>query len=313
MRRYPHLTVYHAFLLCVQDLSVAPADPSSSPPPLSSSSRLSALAMSPMRALLGAGRNLVRSRSGAAAPAADGSSAAVSKRDSSHSMSALTLRSPLPSPIKGLLQPSRRKPAQSASASLFAAAQWKPSDVPMSEPQCRTAGSSTCSSSVRFSGTCTSSARSSSSISAPKGLDSSSFLRACSMGPNVVLGAGLCSQGSSTEEGLPAAESACTGTCSTSTSGLAAAAVAAVGLHAQQLPVTACGAGGNSRSSAAGRQQQLALLNRYPSAPDPGPLLALSPVRDAANCTGVPPLAVSLEKHGSQGMRGVWLRVREGG
>lgn len=290
---------------CLQDEAAQPGEPPASPTP-GSNGRLSldkiALAMSPMRALLGAGRNLVRSRSGAAAPAADGSVAAPSSAAAAAAGKATAgLRSPLPSPIRGMLQSGRRKPAHasSASSSLFAAAQWKPgagNDAATSSSTGSAGGSSASNSGAG----CTSG----SGCGAPKGIDSASFMRMCSMGPNTVLGSGLCSQVSS------AANADTGGADCSGNSGAthAAVAVAAAGLQAKRLPALPCGPG-SEEQAAAGRKQQLALLNRYPSAPDPGPFLALSPVRSAVKCAGMCPAPIPIDRAGSQGMRGVWLKV----
>jgi hypothetical protein len=303
----------------------------------SSSSRISldriALAMSPMRVLLGAGRNLVRSRSGAAAPVADGSVAvprsssvavAPPSKASPATLTGFNLRSPLPSPIRGLLQSGRRKPAatSSASTSLFAAAQWRPAASPAAANATCSTGSASSSTRVGCS------AGSSHSTGADcgagsgcdggrKGLDAAAFMRVCSIGPNTVLGAGLCSssQNSSTAPGL-AGETAGSGNAASTSSSTgsphAAAAVAAVGPHAKRhMGALACGPGGSGEQAAGGRKQQLALLNRYPSAPDPGPLLALSPVRGVPKPGGIPPApVVPIDRAGSQGVRGVWLKVR---
>lgn len=138
------------------------------------------------------------------------------------------------------------------------------------------------------------------------------------MGPNVVLGAGLCSHGSNSTSGLPA-EAGCSSSSSAGCSGSShtAAAVAAVGPHARQLP--ALGGHGPSGGRSDEQQaytrgkQQLALLNRYPSAPDPGPLLALSPVRSVGSkSTGMPPLALPPTDKQSV-VRGAWLKVRDSG
>jgi hypothetical protein len=83
----------------------------------------------------------------------------------------------------------------------------------------------------------------------------------------------------------------------------------------------AAGVSGEQRN-AAGRKQQLMMLSRYPSAPDPQLLMALSPVHPAhknafAHMRGVPVFtgtprvaaAPPLDK-GIHGMRGMWLKVR---
>lgn len=117
------------------------------------------------------------------------------------------------------------------------------------------------------------------------------------MGPN--MGAGLCSEGSSTAHGQAEKQAG---------SRHAAAALIPVGAHAKQpLAYDRAGAGGSGElRSAAGQKQQLA---RYPSAPDPGLLLALPPA--CAIAKGMPPPApVCLERSGSSGMRGMWLKVR---
>lgn len=299
-----------ADLLCMQD-EAAPSGPSDeapgSPNPTSSSSRPSldriALAMSPMRALLGAGRNVLRSRSGAAAPTADGSVVLPSKPPASVT-TGFNLRSPLASPIRGLLQGNRRRPAQANSASsLFAAAQWKPGVIPGADiGSCADNTSSNCASaspqcvgpaSAGSEGCCN---------SGPKGMDCASFMRACSMGPNTVLGAGLCSN-NSTAAGVPGEGGSSAG------STPAAAAAAAVGQHAKGLPAPACGRGGSGEQAHAAGRKPVTLLNRYPSAPDPGPPLALSPARGVPKGVGIPPAPVPMDRTGSNGMRGVWLKV----
>jgi hypothetical protein len=258
-----------------------------------------------MRALLGVGRNVLRSRSGAAAPAAYGSVAVPNKPPASVT-TGFNLRSPLASPIRGLLQGNRRRPAHANSASsLFAAAHWKPGVIPGAD--IGSCAANTSSNRASASPQCVGPASAGSEgccNSGPKGMDCASFMRACSMGPNTVLGAGLCSN-SSTTAGIP-------GGCGSSAGGTpAAAAVAAVGQHAKGLPAHACGPGGSGEQAhAAGHKQQLALLNRYPSAPDPGPLLALSPARGVSKGAGIPPAPVPMDRTGSNGVRGVWLKVR---
>jgi hypothetical protein len=87
--------------------------------------------------------------------------------------------------------------------------------------------------------------------------------------------------------------------------------MAAVGQHTKGLPAHSCGPGGTGQQPhAAGRKQQVALLNRYPSVPDPGPLLALSPARGMSKGVGIPSAPVPMDRAGPNDMRDVWLRVR---
>jgi hypothetical protein len=237
----------------------------------------------------------VRSRSGAAPPPTPDGSAVPStvpagSRTPTQPVVGFSMRSPLPSPIRGLLQTHRRKPSHTSSASsLFAAAQWKPG-VASAGTSCAS-GSGSVGASPQCSG-CVSS-----SCGVSKGMDCMTLIGACSMGPN--MGAGLCSEGSSTAHGQAESQAGCRH---------AAAALVAAGAHAKQPLAYGCaGAGGSGElRSAAGQKQQLA---RYPSAPDPGLLLALPPACTIAK--GMPPpVPVSLERSGSSGMRGMWLKVR---
>jgi hypothetical protein len=133
------------------------------------------------------------------------------------------------------------------------------------------------------------------------------------MGPNVVLGAGLCNTTtSSTVQGLSDA-GAGPSMVSCSGSSTAVAAVAAMGQQPSRRTPALAGNGGSGehQQDPVGHKQQLALLNRYPSAPDPW-LLALSPVRGVPKGAGMPPASAPADRAASQGMRGMWLKVCAG-
>jgi hypothetical protein len=279
----------------------APSDPPSSPPP----SRVSMLAASPVRALLlGAGRHLMRQRSGGNAPS-DGvpGTRTTSVRRSSFSL----MRSPLPraaagSPIRGLslLQGRRRVPPPApASASLFAAAQWKPA-----------AGQGSLASAASV---CSSSGGPPAALSKASSSDCSPSIMSAFGGHS------SCGSISSSIAADRTGSQPLTVTASRSSSGAVADAAAVEAPHGHQQCAGAASphsASGGSQHLGSGRSRAL-FLSRTPSAPDPGPLLVAGspPVRHGSGAARAAPsgggdaVADQRPPSGLQSMRCVWLKV----